>query len=111
MPLGINELELAGYYSGIDLLKSIQKSWRFLVSFYDSPGAYEDLNFTNENGALVNRYAAMMREIGPMPTIKQWHVQNITIPKYKFHAEAQKYGPLTKALPVMDTEPLRINFT
>jgi len=107
MPLGTNQLELAGFYSGIDALKSIQKPWRFLVSFYDAPGAYVD----PQNPELAKKYRAMLNEIGPQPSIKQWHVKNITIPQYKFHAEAQKYGPLTKSFPVMDTEPLRVNVT
>lgn len=107
MPLGINQLELGAYYSGIDALKSIQKSWRFLVTFYDAPGAYKNPLYPD----LENKYKAMLREIGPQPTIKQWHVKNITLPQYKFHAEAQKYGPLTKTFPIMDTEPLRVNVT
>jgi len=107
VPLGINQLELAGFYSGIDALKSIQKPWRFLVTFYDSPGAYIDPSNPN----LAKKYNALLQEIGPQPVIKQWHVSNITIPQYKFHAEAQNYGPLTKSFPVMDKEPLKITVT
>jgi len=105
MPAAINQLELAGFYSGLDILKSIQKSYKFLVTFYDAPGFYAS------SPSLNNKYNALLQEIGPQPLIKQWHVLNVAIPQYKFHAESQKYGTLIKSFPVMDSEPLRIDIT
>lgn len=87
--IGLNNLALQGYYSGIDALKSIQKSYKFLVTFWD------DLTVFNPNKT------ALMEEIGSMPLIKFWHVLSISIPQYPFGKDNVQYGPIAKTFPVM----------
>ena len=95
MPKGVNKLELKGYYSGKDILKSIQLSYKFYVTFLDN--------------AIRNR--KLISEIGMMPFIKNWHVLNVSIPTYVFKKESQKYGPMVKTIPVIDHDGFDIKIT
>jgi hypothetical protein len=92
MPIGSNALELQGFYSSSELFKTIQKSYKFFVTFWD-----DDIlgNITSE--------------VGTMPLIQHWHVRNITLPQYSFSKEVVRFGPLVKAYPVMDFNGLDID--
>lgn len=83
MPVGTNALELKGYYSRNNLIKSIQKNYQFFVTIWDNP---------------ISR---LTLEIGPMPLITHWHVKSITVPQYPFNKETIQYGPLAKSFPTM----------
>ena len=88
MALVVNNLALQGYFGGLDNLKTIQKSYKFLVVFWD------EINLSPKKVALTE-------EIGNMPIIKPWHILNVTTPQYPFGKDNVQYGPLAKTYPVM----------
>lgn len=85
MPIGVNNLELLGFYSNLEIFKTVQKNYKFFVTFWD-----------NE---LIS--SKVDPETGSMPIIYHWHVRSITIPQYSFSKEVVKYGPIAKCYPVM----------
>ena len=87
MALGINRLALTGYYSGI-VGKTIQKSFKFLVTFLDN-----DQPWTSKG--------KLKKDIGSMPIIKPWHIVDVSVPQYPFGKDHVQYGPLAKTIPVM----------
>jgi len=93
MPVGINNLELQGFYSNLEIFKTIQKNYKFFVTFWD------DNQFLNTN--TVKGLAEQAKGLGSMPIISHWHIKSITLPQYSFSKEVVKYGPLAKAYPVM----------
>lgn len=88
MPVGMNSLALQGYFSSLKSLKTVQKSFRFYVTFWD------DL-FSIDKRKLA-------KEIGTMPSISFWHINSIVLPQYPFGKDVVKYGPMAKSFPVMN---------
>jgi hypothetical protein len=93
MPIGINNLELHGFYSNSELFKTIQKNYKFFVTFWD------DDQFANRSTV---KGLAVLDETGSMPIIDHWHVKSISLPQYSFSKEVVKYGPIAKSYPVMN---------
>ena len=82
--------ELSGYFSGnVAIGKSILPNFRFYVTIFDNPYS-------------VLKYKELYSRIGIMPTIKHWHVLNISIPQLDVKKETQMYGPLPKSFPYID---------
>lgn len=95
MPIGLNSLELQGFYKLPQTLfgKSVQANWRFLVKFIPT---YQNDGF---------------KEFGPMPIIQSWHVLNIAIPTYNFKKEIMMYGQIPRSFPVLNYEGFDITVT
>lgn len=85
MPLGSNNIEFLGFYSNLEVFKTIQKNFKFFVTFWDDD--------------IISTKAYL--ETGSMPVINHYHVQSVSIPQYPFSKEVVKYGPLAKCYPVM----------
>lgn len=85
MPLGSNNIEFLGFYSNLEVFKTIQKNFKFFVTFWD-----DDIISTKAYS-----------ETGSMPVINHYHIQSVSIPQYPFSKEVVKYGPLAKCYPVM----------
>jgi len=96
MPKGVNSLQLKGFYSDLNL-KTIQKSYKFYVSIFDDNDP---------------RKKELVKEIGAMPPIANWHVKNVTIPQYSFEKVLLNYGPIVKSIPAMNFEgfDIKIDF-
>ena len=95
MPVGINAVELLGFFAGVDLFKSIQKNYKFFVTIWDD----------------ALKASTPDPETGPMPLITHWHTRSVTIPQYTFSKEVVKYGPIAKSFPVMELNGLDIAIT
>jgi len=78
--------------------KTIQKSYRFFVTFFP-------------NYFLSNK-SRMSDRIGTMPVIRAFHVQGISIPQYTFSKETQYYGSVPRSFPVLkhDGFEVKIDF-
>lgn len=74
--------------------KSIQKCYRFSISFF--PPKYISLQ--------KDVYA----HVGKMPTIKAFHVKNISIPQYTYKKETQYYGPVPRSFPVLEHDGFEV---
>ena len=70
---------------------SIQKSWRYRVSFVPDIFRNTDINRIN-----------LYKRVGKMPIIRAWQVESVSIPQYSFSKVTQKYGPVPRSLPVLD---------
>lgn len=68
--------------------KSIQKSYRFLVTFFP-------------NMFLSAQRPQIFKEIGPMPLVRSFHIQSISIPQYTFTKETQYYGNAPRSFPIL----------
>lgn len=78
--------------------KSIQKSYRFVVSF-----------FPNDQ---IKQKPDLYARVGPMPLIRAFHVQAVSIPQYGFKKETQFYGPAPRSFPILEHDgfEVRIDF-
>jgi hypothetical protein len=85
MPFGLNNLEFLGFYSNLEIFKTVQKNYRFFVTFWNDLGSFSRTEYSHN-----------------MPDISHYHVQSITIPQYPFSKEVVKYGPIAKTYPVMN---------
>jgi len=90
MPYGQNGLELLTWYKFPGPLggKTIQPAWRFYATFLDNPFK------TNE----------VRKKTGPMPIIRSFHIESVTLPQYTFTKEKQMWGALLRTFPVLKTE-------
>ncbi len=85
MPFGTNNLEFLGFYSNLETFKTIQKNYKFFVTFWDDD--------------IISSKA--WDETGTMPVINHFHVISVNVPQYPFSKEVVKYGPIAKSYPVM----------
>ena len=69
--------------------KTIQPNFRFEVTFI--PDVWN---------------VDMLKRIGPMPVINDWHVLSVSIPSFDFIKEIQKYGPFVRSFPVLEYDGL-----
>lgn len=93
MPQLLNTLALSEFFSGptVPLApfgKSLQKSYRFLVTFMP-------------NLLLKGKRPELFKEIGAMPMIRGMHIKGISIPQYSYDKQTQFYGPAPRSFPVM----------
>ena len=75
--------------------KSIQKQYRFIVSFFP-------------NIILQQQRPDIFAEIGQMPLIRAFHVQSVTIPNYTFRKETQLYGTAPRSFPVLEHDGFEV---
>ena len=90
---GINSGSLNGFQALVPLGKSIQKCYRFTVSFF--PPDFSD------NPTLAKR-------VGPMPLIRAFHVRGLSIPQYTFKKETQYYGPAPRSFPILEHDGFEV---
>jgi len=98
MPLGVNNVEVAGFHSLPEVLfgKSVQPAYKFVASFLENP-----------------LKAVTRRDVGPMPIIMPWHVTGVTVPNYKFKMDKVMYGAVPRIFSTLDFEhalPFTVTF-
>lgn len=86
MPLGLNSAELQSWYRLPEQLwgKSIQPAFRFYVTH------------------IYNPFKLFLKEGGPPPIIRSYHVASIDIPTYNFTKESVQYGAVPRTFAVLD---------
>lgn len=112
MPMLLNTLDVNEFYHGIPatgglnnglvnnlqalvpLGKSIQKCYRFNVSFFP-PAAMKSSPY-------------IYKRMGPMPLIRAFHVKNISIPQYTYKKETQFYGPAPRSFPILEHDGFEV---
>lgn len=94
---GLSSGTLNSFSALLPLGKSIQRCYRFTVSFF-APDM-------TKNVELFNR-------VGPMPLLRPFHVRGLSIPQYTFEKETQFYGPAPRSFPVLrhDGFEIKIDF-
>ena len=113
MPPLINSLSINEFFNGIPvgsdnglgtanalshaspMGKSIQKTYRFFVTFFP-------------NYFLSKQRPEIFKEIGPMPLIRAFHVQAISIPQYAFKKETQYYGTAPRSFPILQHDGFEV---
>lgn len=90
---GINSGALNSFQALLPIGKSIQKNYRFSVSFF-APD-------TSSNPTLFNR-------VGPMPFIRAFHIKGLSIPQYTFKKESQMYGPAPRSFPILEHDGFEV---
>lgn len=93
---GLNNGTLNSFQSLLPIGKSIQKSYRFSVSFFPPSAVNIAANPT------------LYKRVGPMPLIRAFHVQNISIPQYAFKKETQYYGPAPRSFPLLEHDGFEV---
>lgn len=96
LPLGIksNNATLNQFQSLLGVGKSIQKSYRFFVTFFPP--------------RLMATNGKVYAHVGKMPNIKEFHVKNISIPQYTYKKETQYYGPVPRSFPVLEHDGFEV---
>ena len=96
MPLGINSLELQSFFKLPEQFsgKSIQRSYNFYVTFWDNP---------------LKRIRGENLKLGPMPILRSYHVQSVTIPHYKFDRKVMLYGQVPRTFPLLNFEGFELS--
>jgi len=79
--IGEGSSELRGFFSE----KSIQTNFRFNVTFIDNPSNID-----------------LIKRIGPMPLLENWHILGVSIPQCDFKKEVQMYGPVPRSFPYIE---------
>lgn len=82
--------------------KSIQKADKFLVTIIPN-----DL-FDTRNSSALNIKAQKLK-LDLMPDIKQYHVTNITVPRYTFTQELINEGVFKRSFPVFEHKPFEVS--
>jgi hypothetical protein len=105
MPPLVNTLELSEFFHGTppfinrlpggDIVSalspfgaSIQKSWRYRVTFVPDVFRNKDINRVN-----------LYKRVGKMPIIRAWQCESVTVPNYSFERVCQHYGPVPRSFP------------
>jgi len=87
---------IVGKFGAISPLgKSIQKQYRFFVTFFP-------------NLFLARQRPQIFNEIGPMPLIRSFHIQAISIPQYAFKKETQYYGSAPRSFPILQHDGFEV---
>ena len=87
---------------------SIQRSNQFLVDFNMAPSTGAVIGVipadVNKEGSILKVYGAVNSDF----PIKEYNIDNITLPSYTFKKEIQKMGPFTKVFPVFENEGVQL---
>lgn len=98
MPQLLNTVAFNEFYNApvvpiVPFGKTIQKTYRFLVTFMPN---------------IAMQSLDMIAEVGPMPIIRGMLVKNVSIPQYAFKKETQMYGPIPRSFPVLEHDGFEV---
>jgi hypothetical protein len=91
---GLNNGLVNNFQSLLPLGKSIQKCYRFTVTFFPP----KDMKLRPD----------IYGRVGPMPLIRAFHVKNISIPQYTYKKEVQYYGPAPRSFPILEHDGFEV---